>query len=163
MGTMFSAFRDIGMVAEHQSRFFCDAGLHLAAALRLSRRGKSPGLRLFGCTHAPGLWAYVARVEPTSCAKCCDSEYIGCHRRVDAARCSGKTSIPPAFGGASASPAGFAAGASVRSAQWLSRNHRPCISPASGVGRSRRWPVASHDACDSRPECQKRTVIPEIT
>ena len=44
---MFSAFRGIWLVAEQRSRgALRDAGLHFAAALRLSGRGKSPGLQV---------------------------------------------------------------------------------------------------------------------
>ena len=59
---MFSAFRGIWLVAEQRSRgALRDAGLHFAAALRLSGRGKSPGLRPFGGIAAlfprPVAWA----------------------------------------------------------------------------------------------------------
>ena len=56
---MFSAFRGIRLVAEQRSRrALREAGLHFAAALRLSGRGKSPGLRPFGghtCVLASGV------------------------------------------------------------------------------------------------------------
>ena len=45
---MFSAFRGIWLVAEQRFRgALRDDGLHFATALRLSGRGKSPGLRPF--------------------------------------------------------------------------------------------------------------------
>ena len=49
METMYSVFRGIWLVAEQWSRgALRAAGLHFAAALRLSGRGKSPGLRPIG-------------------------------------------------------------------------------------------------------------------